>query len=92
VQLRRYEEVLDQSTLQFERQDSGGMAASILMMLMRQLDTMNSSLDRWEQQERKQERRERKKRKLRKKRRAMKKAKKKAKKPCLQALMTMVER
>ncbi len=32
-----------------ERQDSGGMAASILMMLIRQLEAMNSSLDRWEQ-------------------------------------------
>jgi hypothetical protein len=33
-----------------ERQDSGGMAASMSMMLMRQLDAMNSSLERWEQQ------------------------------------------
>jgi hypothetical protein len=63
-----------------ERQESGGMAARMLMMLMRQLDAMNSSLDRHEQRERKQERRERKKRKLCKKRRAMKKAKKKARK------------
>jgi hypothetical protein len=54
-----------------ERQESGGIAASMLMMLMRQLDAMNSSLDRCEQWERKQERRERKKRKLCKKRCAM---------------------
>jgi hypothetical protein len=32
-----------------ERQDSGCMAASMSMMLMRQLDSMNSSLDRREQ-------------------------------------------
>ncbi len=32
-----------------ERQESGGMAASMSMMLMRQLDAMNSSLDRREQ-------------------------------------------
>jgi hypothetical protein len=32
-----------------ERQESGGMAASMTMMLMRQLDTMNSSLERREQ-------------------------------------------
>ncbi len=32
-----------------ERQDSGGMAASMSMMLMRQLKAMNSSLDRQEQ-------------------------------------------
>jgi hypothetical protein len=69
-----------------ERQDSGGMAASMSMMLMRQLDAINSSLDRWEQQEKKQERRERKKRKLCKKRHAMKKAKKKAKKATLAGL------
>jgi hypothetical protein len=69
-----------------ERQDSGGMAASMSMMLMRQLDAMNSSLNRLEQQERKQERRERKKRKLRKKHRAMKKAKKKARKVTLAGL------
>ncbi len=69
-----------------DRQDSGGMAASMSMMLMRQLDAMNSSLDRREQQERKQERRERKRRKLRKKHRAMKKAKKKAKKATLAGL------
>jgi hypothetical protein len=62
-----------------ERQDSGGMAASMLMMLMRQLEAMNSSMDKQEQQERKQERRERKKKKLCKKCHAMKKAKKKAK-------------
>jgi hypothetical protein len=61
-----------------ERQDSCGLAASMSMMLMRQLEAMNSSIDKREQQERKQERRERKKRKLRRKRRAMKKAKKKA--------------
>jgi hypothetical protein len=70
-----------------ERQDSGGMAASMSMMLMRQLDAMNSSLERREQQERRQERRERKKRKkkrkLRKKRRARKKAKKEARKATL---------
>jgi hypothetical protein len=66
-----------------ERQESGGMAASMSMMLMRQLGAMNSSLDRREQQERRQERRERKKRKLCKKRRAMKKAKKKARKATL---------
>ncbi len=75
-----------------ERQESGGMAASMSMMLIRQLDAMNSSLDRREEQERKQERRERKKRKLHKKRRAMKKAKKNARKSTLQASMTMVER
>ncbi len=63
-----------------ERQDLGGMAASMLMMLMRQLKAMNSSMDRREQQERKQGRWERKKRKLCKKHRAMKKAKKKSKK------------
>ncbi len=66
-----------------ERQESGGMDASMSMMLMRQLNAMNSSLNRWEQQERRQERRERKKWKLRKKRRAMKKAKKKARKATL---------
>jgi hypothetical protein len=32
-----------------ERQDSGGMAASMSMMLMRQLKAMNSSMDRREQ-------------------------------------------
>ena len=64
-----------------ERQDLDAVAASMSMMLMRQLGTMNSSLDRREQQER----RERKKRKLCKKRRAMKKAKK-AKKATLAGL------
>jgi hypothetical protein len=63
-----------------ERQKSGGMAASMLMMLIRQLYIMNSSLDRCEQGGRKQKRRERKKRKLCKKHRAMKKAKKEVKK------------
>jgi hypothetical protein len=62
-----------------ERQDSGGMAVSMSMMLMRQLDAMNCRLDRREQQERKQERRERKKRNLCKKCPAMNMAKKKAK-------------
>jgi hypothetical protein len=66
-----------------ERQESRGMAASISMMLMRQLNAMNSSLERREQQERRQERRQRKKRKLCKKRRAMKKAKKEARKATL---------
>ena len=75
-----------------ERQESGGMAASMSMMLIRQLDAMNSSLNKREQRTRKQERRERKKRKLCKKRRAMKKAKKNARKSTLQASMTMVER
>ncbi len=69
-----------------ERQESGGMAASMSMMLTRQLDAMNSSLDRREQRERKQARRERKKRKLHKKCRAMKKAKKKARKATLAGL------
>ncbi len=32
-----------------ERQDLGGMAASMSIMLMRQLKAMNSSMDRWEQ-------------------------------------------
>ncbi len=36
-----------------ERRDLGGMAASMSIMLMRQLDAMNSSLDRREQGERK---------------------------------------
>jgi hypothetical protein len=54
-----------------ERQDLGGMAASMSMMLMRQLKAMNSSMERQEQQERKQERRKRKKRKIRKKCHAM---------------------
>ncbi len=66
-----------------ERQESGGMAASMSMMLMRQFNAMNSSLERWEQQERRQERRQRKKRKLCKKRCAMKKAKKEARKATL---------
>jgi hypothetical protein len=66
-----------------ERQEFGGMAARMSMMLMRQLDAMNSSLKRWEQQERRQERRQRKKRKLHKKRHAMKKAKKKAREATL---------
>jgi hypothetical protein len=66
-----------------ERQNLGGMAARMSMMLMRQLKAMNSSMDRQEQQERKQERRERKKKKICKKRPAMKKAKKKAKKDML---------
>jgi hypothetical protein len=69
-----------------ERQDLGGMAASMSMMMMRQLKAMNSSMDRREQQERKQERRERKKRKICKKHRAMKKAKKNAKKDMLAGL------
>ncbi len=69
-----------------ERQDLGGMAASMSMMLMRQLKAMNSSMDRWEKRERKQERRERKKRKTHKNCRAMKKAKKKVKKATLAGL------
>ena len=69
-----------------ERRDLGGMAASMSMMLMRQLEAMNSSMDRQEQRERKQERRERKKRNICKKRRAMNKAKKRAKKDMLAGL------
>ncbi len=45
----------------------GSMAASMSMMLMRQLEAMKSSIDRGEQGERKQERRERKKWKIHKK-------------------------
>ncbi len=38
-----------------ERQDLGGMAASILMMLMRQLEALNNSMDKQEERERKRE-------------------------------------
>ncbi len=69
-----------------ERQDSDAMASSMSMMLMRQLEAVNSSMDKQEQRERKQKRRERKKRKHRKKCHAMKKTKKKAKKDMLVGL------
>lgn len=61
-----------------EKQDSGeaGLAANVSMMMLRQLEAMNKSMDKRDERER---RRERKERKRRKKRRAKKKAKKRAK-------------
>jgi hypothetical protein len=64
----------------------GGLAANMSMLMMRQLEAINKSMDKREQQEMKQEQRERKERKWHKKRHAKKKAKKRAKKAALAGL------
>jgi hypothetical protein len=69
-----------------ERQDlGGGLAANMSMLMMRQLEAMNKSMDKREQREMKQEQRERKERKWQKSR-AKKKEKKRAKKAALAGL------
>ncbi len=70
-----------------ERQDSGsGVTANMSMLMMRQLESLNKSMDKREQQEKKQGQRERKERKQHKKCCANKKAKKRANKAALATL------